>query len=481
MKKECYFQGEKDTVEFLGELIEPSSPGNEMEPGEDGEEEGEEIIYDELQKRMWKDRLRIQNMKQKREDDQESQSEAREEASRRKKMSRAQDSILKSMAKIMEVCKAQGFVYGIVPDKGKPVTGSSDSLRKWWKEKVHFDKNAPLAVAEFLPAIIEQGELDPASFMHLLQELQDTTLGSLLSALMQHCMPPQRRFPLEKGLAPPWWPTGNEIWWGEQGVAQEHGPPPYRKPHDLKKAWKVSVLAAVIKHMSPNLDRMRRLLTEKCLKISPAKDDGGGDDSEHINTDDKGKHAEKIACSGEKRKCNFEREVTLNTLYACQNVKCPQSALELGFGDRSSRTDHESNCAYRSEVSDINQEDNEESDISGKILPYGDYSFGPQTKLHTDSMDGTQSTLSMTGWPDMELAKANDRQGIMQMNEVEGISGITSQNYIDYLGAAIEDLPLPAEFLIQRGDMDWNMCQLLRENSDDQGSTSIWDMGFDGL
>ncbi|PRQ48831.1 putative transcription factor EIL family [Rosa chinensis] len=84
---------------------------------------------------------------------------------------------------------------------------------------------------------------------------------------MQHCKPPQRRFPLEKGLAPPWWPNGNEIWWGEQGVSQEHGPPPYRKPHDLKKAWIVSSLAAVIKHMVPNLDRVRRLVKQsKCLQ-----------------------------------------------------------------------------------------------------------------------------------------------------------------------------------------------------------------------
>lgn len=79
---------------------------------------------------------------------------------------------------------------------------------------------------------------------------------------MQHCIPPQRRFPLEKGLAPPWWPKGNEIWWGDQGVSQEHGPPPYRKPHDLKKAWKVSALAAVIKHMVPNMDRVRRLVRQ---------------------------------------------------------------------------------------------------------------------------------------------------------------------------------------------------------------------------
>ena len=205
-------------VGFFGE-IEPPSPGSEVEADEEDEEQEEKISYDELKKRMRKDRLRMQKMKEKRENEKPDQSKAKQDTSRRKKMFRAQDSILKYMVKIMEVCKAQGFVYGIVPEKGKPVTGSSDSLLKWWKEKVRFDKNAPLAVAEFLPAIIEQGELDPVSCMDLLQELQDTTLGSLLSALMQHCMPPQRRFPLEKGLAPIWWPIGKKIWWGEHGMA----------------------------------------------------------------------------------------------------------------------------------------------------------------------------------------------------------------------------------------------------------------------
>lgn len=43
--------------------------------------------------------------------------------------------------------------------------------------------------------------------------------------------------------------------------------PPYRKPHDLRKSWKVSVLAFVIKHMSPDLGRVRRLARQsKCLQ-----------------------------------------------------------------------------------------------------------------------------------------------------------------------------------------------------------------------
>ncbi|KAJ1412846.1 Ethylene insensitive 3-like protein, DNA-binding domain superfamily [Sesbania bispinosa] len=96
---------------------------------------------------MWRDRILLQKLKEKGGQKDEPEQEAKQEASRRKKMSRAQDSILKHMMKVMEVCNAQGFVYGIVPEKGKPVTGSSESLRQWWKEDVKFSKNAPAAIA----------------------------------------------------------------------------------------------------------------------------------------------------------------------------------------------------------------------------------------------------------------------------------------------------------------------------------------------
>ncbi len=106
-------------------------------------------------------------------------------------MSRAQDGILKYMLKMMEVCNAQGFVYGIIPEKGKPVSGASDNLRSWWKEKVRFDRNGPAAIAKYqadnaVPGCDGNvGGAAPAG-PHFLHELQDTTLGSLLSALMQH-------------------------------------------------------------------------------------------------------------------------------------------------------------------------------------------------------------------------------------------------------------------------------------------------------
>lgn len=241
---------------------------------EDDDYSDEEIDVDELERRMWRDKMRLKRLKEMNKGkecvDAAKQRQSQEQA-RRKKMSRAQDGILKYMLKMMEVCKAQGFVYGIIPEKGKPVSGASDNLREWWKDKVRFDRNGPAAIAKYqadhsIPGKTE-GSNPVGPTPHTLQELQDTTLGSLLSALMQHCDPPQRRFPLEKGVPPPWWPTGNEEWWPQLGLQKDQGPPPYKKPHDLKKAWKVGVLTAVIKHMSPDIAKIRKLVRQsKCLQ-----------------------------------------------------------------------------------------------------------------------------------------------------------------------------------------------------------------------
>ncbi|CAL9163505.1 unnamed protein product [Musa hybrid cultivar] len=256
-----------------GDLVDP--PPDRFAEAAD-EDSDEDVDIEELERRMWRDRMRHKRLKEqqqsknKEQGDAEKQCQSQEQA-RRKKMSRAQDGILKYMLKMMEVCKAQGFVYGIIPEKGKPVSGASDNLRGWWKEKVRFDRNGPAAVAKYqadnaIPGFdsdFNSGSVSP----HSLQELQDTTLGSLLSALMQHCDPPQRRFPLEKGIPPPWWPTGREGWWPQLGIPKEQGPPPYKKPHDLKKAWKVGVLTAVIKHISPDIEKIRRLVRQsKCLQ-----------------------------------------------------------------------------------------------------------------------------------------------------------------------------------------------------------------------
>uniref|UniRef100_A0A7N0UQJ5 Ethylene insensitive 3-like DNA-binding domain-containing protein n=1 Tax=Kalanchoe fedtschenkoi TaxID=63787 RepID=A0A7N0UQJ5_KALFE len=255
------------------ERVEPLQQ-NELDGAVEDDYSDEELDVDELEKRMWRDKMRLKRLKEqtKTKDgvDAAKQRQSQEQA-RRKKMSRAQDGILKYMLKMMEVCKAQGFVYGIIPEKGKPVTGASDNLREWWKDKVRFDRNGPAAIAKYQAENLIPGNSEGANSVgstpHTLQELQDTTLGSLLSALMQHCDPPQRRFPLEKGIPPPWWPTGEEEWWSQLDIPKNQGPLPYKKPHDLKKAWKVGVLTAVIKHMSPDISKIRKLVRQsKCLQ-----------------------------------------------------------------------------------------------------------------------------------------------------------------------------------------------------------------------
>ncbi|KAK4366769.1 hypothetical protein RND71_014649 [Anisodus tanguticus] len=351
----------------LQEIVEPLSPMSEVE--ESQEVDDEEINYDDLKRRTTSKESLVLDL------DDDDDSQAKQEKSCRKKMSRAQDSTLKYMVKIMEICKGQGFVYGIVPEKGKLVSGSSDSLREWWKEKVRFEKNAPAAIAKFLRKLVEENVLDPKSWMHLLQDLHDTTLGSLLSALMQHCIHPQWRFPLDKGLAPPWWPTGNELWWGDQGFSQELGPPPYKKPHDLKKAWKVSVLAAIIKHMSTNMDKMRRLvrqskslqnkmtaketatwskvvnqeealikLTKKALKISTSKE------KEDDQANKKGKEDEYLALvptlrRKDKRKGVFKSDTDMEDVLH-QDLNCAQSELGVGLPYKNSRIESETSCPH---------------------------------------------------------------------------------------------------------------------------------------
>ncbi|CAI9290159.1 unnamed protein product [Lactuca saligna] len=85
----------------------------------------EEIDAEDLERRMWKDRIKLKRIKEKQkilaqQAAEKQKAKQTSDQARRKKMSRAQDGILKYMLKLMEVCKARGFVYGIVPEKGKP-------------------------------------------------------------------------------------------------------------------------------------------------------------------------------------------------------------------------------------------------------------------------------------------------------------------------------------------------------------------------
>ncbi|KAJ8478025.1 hypothetical protein OPV22_021752 [Ensete ventricosum] len=190
---------------------------------------------------------------------------------RKVKISQVQEEILRHMSRLTDACNVQGFVYGLIWDKGKLLTGASNGLKDWWQDKVQFDKNGPLALQKYqIENSIGSSSAESSSLSSVhktLLELQDTTLGSLLSSLIRYCDPPQRKHPLELGIPPTWWPSGKEDWWTEMGFPEDLEPPPYRKPHDLRKAWKSCALIAVIKHLAPNFDKIRRIIRySKCLQ-----------------------------------------------------------------------------------------------------------------------------------------------------------------------------------------------------------------------
>ena len=177
------------------------------------------------------------------------------ESCRRKRMLRAQDKVLNLMLYMMDKCKAQGFFYGIVDEKGEVVTASSDALRDWLHEKVCFEREGLPEIEKF-NADSDTGNnvinIDNVGEPKSLMEINDNTLGSLISTLMRHCTPPQKKFRLKQGVAPPWWPTATEEWWVESGFPINGDPPPYKKPHDLRKAYKAGLLTGVVKHLIPN-------------------------------------------------------------------------------------------------------------------------------------------------------------------------------------------------------------------------------------
>ncbi|XP_008792546.3 uncharacterized protein LOC103709120 [Phoenix dactylifera] len=230
----------------------------------------EDITIEELETRIRDTSMRIERWRKKHGAHPDTKTKRKpSEQARRKQMSRAHDKVLDYMLMLMDIGGARGFVYGIIPEKGKPVSGSSDELRGWWKEKVRFDRNGPAAIEEFLlehniPSCTTNAAV---SSPQLLMGFQDSTLGSMLSALMQQCQPPQRRFPLDRRVPPPWWPTMEEDWWPQLGLSGDQGPVPYRKPHDLKKAWKAGVLIAVIRNISPNFDHVQKTVQKsRCLR-----------------------------------------------------------------------------------------------------------------------------------------------------------------------------------------------------------------------
>ncbi|KAG2311218.1 hypothetical protein Bca52824_022775 [Brassica carinata] len=371
----------------------------------------QEMEIEELERKIWKDKQSLKQLKEMSKNGLGKRLLKQPEDSNKKMMYQAQDGILKYMSKVMERCKAQGFVYGVVFENGKTVKGSSDNLREWWKDRVRFDRNGPAAILKHQRQINLSsdgsellGHVSGECTAHKLLELQDTTLGALLSALMPNCKPPQRRYPLEKGVPPPWWPTGEEDWWNDLSLPVDcRGlPPPYKKPHDLKKVWKVGVLIAIIKHMASDIDnipklvRRSRSLQEKMTSREGSlwlaalnREKSNVDQSQNPLTFSGESNSNVLGASAEtgvlfpqstdydveeaygshlqqlnthvpeasnnfnyvNNKRKFEGELGLSfhptTNLTCENSYCPYSQPHMGFQDKVLRENHQMTCPYK--------------------------------------------------------------------------------------------------------------------------------------
>jgi len=98
-----------------------------------------------------------------------------------------------------------------------------------------------------------------------LDKIENGALGRMLSALMPVCNPPLRQHQSKSGPPPPWWPTGSEDWWATELLAHldtvaalMHAPVPvpFAPSYSLKKAQKVAVLVAIVKHLAPGFARV---------------------------------------------------------------------------------------------------------------------------------------------------------------------------------------------------------------------------------
>ncbi|KAG6513962.1 protein ETHYLENE-INSENSITIVE 3-like 1a [Zingiber officinale] len=180
----------------------------------------------------------------------------------RKRLARCQGRILECSSELLEEGVIEGFVFGLVPCNGEAVGGASANLRAWWKDAVRFDREGPAAMAAHCAEAGSQLVMADFSIPAALAELQDGILSTLISTLMPICEPPQRKFPLRKGNPPPWWPAVED-----EQEEEDWSRPPYKKPHDLKKSWKVSVLIAIVRHLMPGIDRIQNSIERSvCLQ-----------------------------------------------------------------------------------------------------------------------------------------------------------------------------------------------------------------------
>lgn len=266
---------------------------------------------------------------------------------------KSQTEMFKNMIEMIESDDTQGFVYGIITNNGKIVSEASENLRSWWESTVQFGYRGPQAITKHIldsftssPSPLQTA---PVNIREKLSEISDPTLSSLISALMQHCNPPQKHRPFEMGVPPPWWPSPNEPWWDELGFS-DLDQPPYKKPHDLKKVCKVALLTAIIYHLSPNTDHIRVLVWQsKTLQEKMTSRDNtvwlsvleqiDRQASLHVTGSSSNEENRNMYSFAPQGQVPFMR-------FTCANVRCPHHLIENGFPNQLLRNAHQNSCPY---------------------------------------------------------------------------------------------------------------------------------------
>lgn len=118
-------------------------------------------------------------------------------------MNKTIDKVLQNKHKLEDLGHADGFVYGIIPKNGKPISAASENLQCWWKEKARFDRNGPAAIVEYQEGFRYNVNVSDQKVFHFkgdnnvspqkLHELLNTTLGTLLLCYAQFCCNPNQR------------------------------------------------------------------------------------------------------------------------------------------------------------------------------------------------------------------------------------------------------------------------------------------------
>ncbi|KAL5198280.1 hypothetical protein ABZP36_001792 [Zizania latifolia] len=90
---------------------------------------------------------------------------------------------------------------------------------------------------------------------------QNATLERMMTELARECTPPLRAQDRKSGGPPPWWPTAAEPWWFSEVSVHLRGRPmatpvPFATPRRLKRAEKMAVLVAAVKHIAPDFGRI---------------------------------------------------------------------------------------------------------------------------------------------------------------------------------------------------------------------------------